>query len=154
MKKKVVILGLILFLSFPFGVSAQRGCCSRHGGVAYYDTSVGRYVCADGSYSPTCGCTYKPKTTKKTTTKRSTTTTTTATTQVITTSPNSTTSETTTILPTTTSKKVLLTITTTKKVSTKTDTEEAEGSAILGLIILRAISAYPVILYIMIKKVR
>lgn len=37
-------------------VEAKRGCCSHHGGVAYCG-SIGRYVCNDGSYSPTCTCT-------------------------------------------------------------------------------------------------
>ena len=35
-------------------VSAGRGCCSHHGGQAY--CSNGRWVCKDGSYSPTCTC--------------------------------------------------------------------------------------------------
>lgn len=39
-------------------VVAQRGCCSWHDGIAYCDTSVGRYVCNDGTYSPTCECQY------------------------------------------------------------------------------------------------
>jgi hypothetical protein len=41
-------------------VYAERGCCSWHGGVSHCDSSVGRYVCSDGSYSPTCGCYYAP----------------------------------------------------------------------------------------------
>jgi hypothetical protein len=35
---------------------ARQGCCSHHGGIDYCDTSVGRYVCNDGTYSPSCGC--------------------------------------------------------------------------------------------------
>jgi hypothetical protein len=37
-------------------LEAQRGCCSWHGGVAYCDEKAGRYVCNDGTYSPSCGC--------------------------------------------------------------------------------------------------
>lgn len=48
-----------------------RGCCSHHGGQAY--CSNGRWVCGDGTYSPSCTCSYY----KTTTTKRKTTTTTT-----------------------------------------------------------------------------
>lgn len=59
------IIGLFIFLlvgNFIFGVpvQARRGCCSWHGGVSYCDTSVGRYVCNDGTYSPSCGCSYIP----------------------------------------------------------------------------------------------
>ncbi|MFC1866579.1 hypothetical protein ACFL0H_00340 [Thermodesulfobacteriota bacterium] len=32
----------------------HRGCCSHHGGIAYCDRNVGRIVCNDGNYSPTC----------------------------------------------------------------------------------------------------
>lgn len=45
-------------------VFAQQGCCSHHGGIAYCAAN-GRYVCADGSYSPSCTCgtyTYQPNT--------------------------------------------------------------------------------------------
>lgn len=56
---------LILFLSVVFfftvsTVNAQQGCCSHHGGIGYCDTSVGSYVCNDGTYSPSCGCSYIP----------------------------------------------------------------------------------------------
>lgn len=44
----------------PLQAFAHSGCCSWHGGVAYCDTSVGTYVCNDGSYSPSCGCAYYP----------------------------------------------------------------------------------------------
>lgn len=40
----------------PDLVPMQRGCCSHHGGVAYCDEERGRYVCNDGTYSPTCRC--------------------------------------------------------------------------------------------------
>lgn len=54
--KKVVIVLLISILMF-IGiqkVSAGRGCCSHHGGQSY--CSNGRWVCNDGTYSPTCTC--------------------------------------------------------------------------------------------------
>ena len=55
---------LFFFISLIFLGSnkalATSGCCSWHQGVSYCDTSVGRYVCGDGSYSPSCGCAYYP----------------------------------------------------------------------------------------------
>lgn len=36
--------------------NAQSGCCSWHGGVDGCDYDVGRQVCNDGTYSPSCGC--------------------------------------------------------------------------------------------------
>lgn len=48
------------FLLNVKSVDAARGCCSWHGGQSYCDTSVGRWVCVDGTYSPSCGCTYIP----------------------------------------------------------------------------------------------
>ncbi|MDO8620965.1 MAG: excalibur calcium-binding domain-containing protein [Candidatus Levybacteria bacterium] len=54
------LLTLTLILAFfLFGTNkalATSGCCSWHGGVAYCDSSVGTYVCNDGTYSPSCGC--------------------------------------------------------------------------------------------------
>lgn len=35
---------------------AQKGCCSWHGGVSFCDANVGRLICRDGSYSPSCRC--------------------------------------------------------------------------------------------------
>lgn len=60
MKKVFLALAplLLLVFLFPKTVEAGRGCCSYHGGQSYCDTSVGRWVCNDGTYSPTCGCTY------------------------------------------------------------------------------------------------
>ena len=56
------LLGLFfLFFSQVYSqktVYAQQGCCSWHGGISYCDYSTGRYVCIDGSYSPTCTCGY------------------------------------------------------------------------------------------------
>lgn len=64
MKKGVVTAALLAVFSlsflFPKSTYAGRGCCSWHGGQSYCDTSVGRWVCADGTYSPSCGCTYIP----------------------------------------------------------------------------------------------
>lgn len=56
---------LFLLLLFPVVVFARSGCCSWHGGVDYCDTSVGRYVCNDGTYSPSCGCYREPATESK-----------------------------------------------------------------------------------------
>ena len=55
----VLIFLIILFL-FPLSGFARSGCCSWHGGVSYCDTNTGRYVCNDGTYSPSCGCYRKP----------------------------------------------------------------------------------------------
>jgi len=59
-----LILGVLFvfaFLIFSFKqISAQQGCCSWHGGISYCDAFVGRYVCNDGTYSPSCGCVAVP----------------------------------------------------------------------------------------------
>jgi hypothetical protein len=34
----------------------QSGCCSWHGGIWYCDPVSGRWVCQDGTLSPTCHC--------------------------------------------------------------------------------------------------
>lgn len=54
-------LYVILFIGSMFlvnttEVSAQRGCCSHHGGVAGCSSS-GRPICNDGTLSPSCTCT-------------------------------------------------------------------------------------------------
>jgi hypothetical protein len=54
MKKKLIYLGIISVIMIP-NVSAQRGCCSHHGGVNGCSSS-GRSVCNDGTISPTCTC--------------------------------------------------------------------------------------------------
>ena len=61
-RAKVLITALFLavFLYSANSANATRGCCSWHGGVSYCDSSVGRYVCNDGTYSPSCGCAYAP----------------------------------------------------------------------------------------------
>jgi hypothetical protein len=62
MKKIGVILTFLFFFLINISpVFAARGCCSWHGGVDYCDTKVGRYVCNDGTYSPSCGCYREPK---------------------------------------------------------------------------------------------
>ena len=68
-KIRVSIFSLIflaVFLLFSSASQATSGCCSWHGGVSHCDTSVGRQVCNDGTYSPSCGCTYIPPTPKPT----------------------------------------------------------------------------------------
>lgn len=55
----LLICLLITFFYSPL-VIARSGCCSWHGGVSGCDTSVGRQVCNDGTYSPSCTCTYIP----------------------------------------------------------------------------------------------
>jgi len=58
---KLIIVAFVIVLSIsPNIATAKSGCCSWHGGVSYCDTSVGRYVCNDGTYSPSCGCYQKP----------------------------------------------------------------------------------------------
>lgn len=51
-----LLLSIIAFTFSPSIALAQQGCCSWHGGISYCDSSVGRYVCNDGTYSPSCGC--------------------------------------------------------------------------------------------------
>lgn len=55
-KLLVISILFVLFLSSVTAVFAARGCCSWHGGQSY--CSNGRWVCADGTYSPTCTCGY------------------------------------------------------------------------------------------------
>lgn len=63
MKNKILfilLLGIAAFVFSPGLILAQQGCCSYHGGISYCDSSVGRYVCNDNTYSPTCGCYREP----------------------------------------------------------------------------------------------
>lgn len=55
------ILISIMLLIVPLSVNAQRGCCSRYGGVAGCHSS-GKQLCKDGTLSPSCTCTPKIKT--------------------------------------------------------------------------------------------
>lgn len=65
--KKILLLSIPFFILLFFNnTEAKQGCCSWHGGVAYCDTSTGRYVCNDGTYSPTCRCAYIPPKPSKT----------------------------------------------------------------------------------------
>ena len=52
----VPLFVFILIFCLYSSALATRGCCSHHGGVSYCDSSTGRYVCADGTYSPSCTC--------------------------------------------------------------------------------------------------
>lgn len=60
-RKLLVAVIALLIISWPSFSDAGQGCCSYHGGQSYCDTSVGRWVCSDGTYSPSCGCSYIPK---------------------------------------------------------------------------------------------
>lgn len=54
---KKVVIGVFIFICMFFSIDkvlAGRGCCSHHGGQDY--CSGGRWVCNDGTYSPTCTC--------------------------------------------------------------------------------------------------
>ena len=53
--KKVVGCILLMIALFPLNVSAQRGCCSWHGGVSGTCRN-GYQVCNDGTTSPSCTC--------------------------------------------------------------------------------------------------
>lgn len=59
MKKlmSLIIVFCVSCLVSPVVIYAQRGCCSHHGGQDYC-ASNGKWVCKDGSYSPTCRCKY------------------------------------------------------------------------------------------------
>lgn len=54
--KKIKLIILVLVLVIPIKVYAQRGCCSRNGGVCGCN-KYGRQVCCNGDLSPTCTCT-------------------------------------------------------------------------------------------------
>ena len=54
--KKIFFLVLIMLILLPASVYAQRGCCSRNGGVCGCN-KYGRQVCCNGDLSPTCTCT-------------------------------------------------------------------------------------------------
>ena len=58
-KKLIAVCGILFFAGAP-AAEAGRGCCSWHGGQNYCDTSTGRWVCNDGTYSPSCTCNYVP----------------------------------------------------------------------------------------------
>ena len=55
---RVLVFFCVLILLFPLNVlAANNGCCSWHGGIDYC-ASNGRFMCNDGTYSPTCTCAY------------------------------------------------------------------------------------------------
>lgn len=59
---KILILAtisLIFILSCSVSVKAEQGCCSHHGGEIGCST-IGKTICADYTYSPTCKCTALP----------------------------------------------------------------------------------------------
>lgn len=49
-------LALLLWIPFSAARAACDNCCGGMGGVSYCDSSAGRYVCNNGSYSA-CYCT-------------------------------------------------------------------------------------------------
>ncbi len=51
----ILLISFTFFLVFSSRVFAQSGCCSWHGGESYCGAN-GRWVCNDGTYSPTCTC--------------------------------------------------------------------------------------------------
>lgn len=53
---KKFLLFIVLIFILPINGYAKRGCCSWHGGVSHCAEN-GRYVCNDGTYSPSCTCT-------------------------------------------------------------------------------------------------
>lgn len=63
MKSNKTLIAVLFFVAmlFPLYILARSGCCSWHDGVCGCDTSVGRQVCCDGSYSPSCVCERKEK---------------------------------------------------------------------------------------------
>jgi len=63
MNNKIInfIILLAIFMAFFFNTAeARQGCCSWHGGVCGCDSSNGRQICCDGSYSPSCTCGITP----------------------------------------------------------------------------------------------
>ena len=52
---KIILVAITIVLLNPLQASAQRGCCSHHGGITN-SCSRGRQVCADGTVSKTCPC--------------------------------------------------------------------------------------------------
>lgn len=133
---------------FPIDVDARRGCCSHHGGVSHCNTSIGMYVCNDGTVSPTCGCEYVAPAT----TKRKTTVSTTARTTTNSAKPSTTNS----IVPTTSTKSLSNTDSATssivnenasnnvnvKEANKKQDEEDLPGSVIIGVGVVGAASWY------------
>ena len=61
---QIIFLSIIILATCPLSY-AKRGCCSWHGGVASCDFNVGRQVCRDGTYSPSCICETKQQNTER-----------------------------------------------------------------------------------------
>lgn len=59
--RRIILFSLMVFSFVAMAPSALagRGCCSWHGGQSYC-ASNGRWVCQDGTYSPSCTCTPPP----------------------------------------------------------------------------------------------
>lgn len=61
MKKIIPLIYVLIFVImviFSVNMSktyANQGCCSWHGGISHCGSN-GRYVCNDGTYSPSCTC--------------------------------------------------------------------------------------------------
>lgn len=55
-----IILIILTWILLPSDINALQGCCSKHGGIDYCDENIGKYICMDGTESPTCNCNYNP----------------------------------------------------------------------------------------------
>lgn len=58
-KIKIMFIFITIIIVYPQVAFAQRGCCSRHGGVVGCSSS-GKQICGDGTLSPTCRCAPNP----------------------------------------------------------------------------------------------
>lgn len=58
--KLKIILILLTWILLPSDINALQGCCSKHGGIDYCDENIGKYICIDGTESPSCECNYTP----------------------------------------------------------------------------------------------
>lgn len=56
LKKIILFFLLCVSLAISDLSIARSGCCSWHGGVNHCDSSAGRIICNDGTYSPSCLC--------------------------------------------------------------------------------------------------
>lgn len=54
--KLALIIFFALSLIFNNISYAKSGCCSWHHGVSHCNTSSGRIICNDGTFSPSCMC--------------------------------------------------------------------------------------------------
>ncbi len=51
----LILIVMIIFTSNTSKTYAGRGCCSWHGGQAYCGSN-GKWICQDGTESPSCTC--------------------------------------------------------------------------------------------------